>query len=44
MFEKLSCVRVGDGHVASLHEKLLRDLGIETVAIIDPDPVKQKDA
>ncbi|NEO12902.1 MULTISPECIES: Gfo/Idh/MocA family oxidoreductase [unclassified Moorena] len=44
MFEKLSCVRVGDGHVASLHEKIFRDLEIETVGIIDPDPVKQKEA
>jgi len=40
----LGCVRVGDGSVAFWHEKKLRDLGIETLGIIDPDPVKQKKA
>jgi hypothetical protein len=38
------CVRVGDGSVAFWHEKKLRALGIETLGIIDPDPVKQKKA
>lgn len=38
------CVRVGDGSVAFWHEKKIRALGIEMKGIIDPDPVKQKNA
>lgn len=44
MPETLTCVRIGDGYVASLHERKLRDIGIETVGLIDPDTVKQKEA
>lgn len=44
MTQQLTCVRVGDGQVARLHEKILHNLGIKTVGIIDPDPVKQKEA
>ena len=40
----LGCVRVGNGQVAFWHENKFRDLGIDTLGIIDPDPVKQKEA
>lgn len=38
------CVRVGNGSVALWHEKKLRDIGIQTLGIIDPNLVKQQEA
>lgn len=38
------CVRIGNGNVASWHEKKLSDIGINTLGIIEPNSVKQQEA
>ncbi|NES07122.1 MAG: Gfo/Idh/MocA family oxidoreductase [Okeania sp. SIO2F4] len=38
------CVRIGNGNVASWHEKKLSDIGIQTLGIIDSNSVKQQEA
>ncbi|NEQ41161.1 MAG: Gfo/Idh/MocA family oxidoreductase [Okeania sp. SIO3I5] len=38
------CVRVGNGNVASWHEKKLNDIGIQTLGIIEANLVKQQEA
>jgi hypothetical protein len=38
----VNCVRIGYGEVANLHEKKLKELGVETLGIIETNPTKCK--
>ena len=38
----MNCVRIGYGEVANLHEKKLKELGVETLGIIETNPTKCK--
>ncbi|KYC37531.1 oxidoreductase [Scytonema hofmannii PCC 7110] len=41
---KITCVRVGYGHVAQIHERKMQECGVKTVAIVEVDKQKQLQA
>lgn len=41
---KFTCARIGYGIIAALHEKKLRERGVQTVAVVDTSPEKREQA